>query len=316
MGQQKTVAEVIKPPALRSGDTIGIIAPASDIKPDLLSAGCAQLEALGFAVVYRDDIYSRTRYTAGSVERRRDEFLEMLRSPDVRAIFSARGGYGSGHLLASIDPMELREHPKIFCGASDVTMLLALYARARVTAFHGPMVATSIRKGDAGYDRALMTEILVGAEAVRFSLDGCTVLRAGDAEGILTGGCLSLVVSTLGTPWELETTDRILLLEDVDAKPFQIDRMLSQLDQAGKLAGVRGIIFGEMPGCTQHPEQGYLLQDVILELLEGYRIPILFGFPTGHSQAANAIVPFGVPARLSLGDTPVFELMEPAVDPG
>ncbi len=313
---QKTAADVVKPPALCRGDTIGIVAPASDIKADLLSAGCAELEAMGFQVRYRDDIYSRHRYTAGGVERRRDEFLEMLRAPDVRAIFAARGGYGSGHLLGAIDPAELRDRPKIFCGASDLTMLLALYARAGVAAFHSPMVATSLRKGDQGYDRALLTDMLVGGEAVRFPLDGCVVLRQGEAEGILTGGCLSLVVSTLGTRWELDTADRILIIEDVDVKPFQIDRMLKHLAQAGKMDDLRGIVFGEMVGCTQHPEQGYRIEDVILDALADYDIPVLFGFPTGHSSRPHAIVPFGVRARLSLGAPPVFELKEAAVDTG
>jgi len=303
----------IKPPALRPGDTIGIVAPASNIKMDLLEQGCRELERLGFRTRFQPDIGSTFRYFAGSLERRRSEFLDAVRDPDVKAIFCARGGYGSSHLIPNLDSNLFRANPKIICGASDITSVLGTMQNAGVVCFHGPMVATTIRQGPEGYDVSLLLDLLQDGKEVRFPTEATRTLRTGAAEGRLTGGCLSLVVAGLGTPAEIDTSDSILVVEDIDAKPYQIDRMMTQLRQAGKLNGVRGIVFGEMLSCLQHPDQGYTLEEVLLDLLEDFSGPILFGFPTGHTSKPNVIVPFGIRARLELGTTPVFQLLEPAV---
>jgi muramoyltetrapeptide carboxypeptidase len=305
---------VIKPPALRAGDTIGIVAPASNIKPELLEQGCRELENLGFKTIYRPDIVSSYRYLSGSHERRRAEFLEMLQSRDIRAIFCARGGYGSGHLIPDLSADLIRQNPKIISGASDITLLLNWIERSGLVAFHGPMVATSIRQGSAGYERDVMLSLLRGAARLRLPTDGTTILRPGSSEGRLTGGCLSLVVSTLGTGYEIDTTDSILVLEDIDAKPYQIDRMITQLKHARKFDSVRGVVFGEMLDCMQHPNQGYTLEQVLLDLLAEFSFPVLFGFATGHTSRPNVIVPFGVRARLDLTSAAaLFELLEPSV---
>src|ERR1051326_2602845 len=224
----------IKPKALRKGDTIGIVAPASNIKSDLLNQGCRELESLGFKTYFRPDITTSYRYFSGRRERRLGEFLEMLKSPDIRAVFCARGGYGSGQLLSDIDPDVIREHAKIVNGSSDITILLNWIERAGVVSFHGPMVATAIREGTAGYDRELLVNLLQGKKAVRFPVDHTKVLRPGRAEGRLLGGCLSVVVAAIGTKNEIDTQDSILILEDQDEKPYRIDRMITQLRQAGK----------------------------------------------------------------------------------
>src|SRR5205085_8235903 len=179
--------------------------------------------------------------------------------------------------------------------------------------FHGPMVATAIREGTKAYDRSVLLDLLQGKKAVRFPTDGTTVLRAGSGEGRLIGGCLSLVVATLGTAHEIDTDDSILVLEDQDTKPYQIDRMITHLKQAGKFENIRGVVFGEMLNCVQYPNQPYTLQEVLLDLLGEFTFPILYGFPTGHTSRPNVIVPFGVRARLSLGGASVFELLEAAV---
>jgi len=305
---------IIKPPALKPGDTIGIAALASNIKKEFLDQGCRELESLGFKTYYRPDIVSAFRYFSGTKERRLAEFLEMLKSPQIHAIFCARGGYGSGQLLPDLDPEMLRANAKIISGSSDITMLLTWMDRAGVVSFHGPMVATAIREGSAGYDRQLLLDVLQGRQAVRFPTDGTSVLRSGRGEGRLIGGCLSLVVATLGTSYEINTDDSILVLEDVDTKPYQVDRMITHLKQAGKFQGVRGIVFGEMLNCTQHAAQGYTLQEVLTDLLEEFSFPILYGFATGHTSRPNVIVPIGVRARLDLtSSTSIFELLESAV---
>jgi muramoyltetrapeptide carboxypeptidase len=302
----------VKPPALRPGDLIGIVAPASNVKPDLLEDGCRELEQLGFRTLYRPGITTTYRYFSGTVERRAAEFLEMVRNPEVRAIFCARGGYGSGRIIPYLEPELLIANPKIINGSSDITALLSFLDRSGLVGFHGPMVATAIRQGEAGYHRKLLLDLLKG-DVVQFPMAGSSVLRPGSAEGRLIGGCLSLVVATLGTPYEMDTTDSILVLEDLDTKPYQIDRMLTQLKQAGKLEDVRGVVFGEMLNCAQNANQGYTLEEVILDVLGETTFPILYGFPTGHTAGPNAIVPFGVRARLKLDSNSIFELLEPAV---
>jgi muramoyltetrapeptide carboxypeptidase len=305
---------LIKPKALKPGDTIGVVAPASNIKKDLLEQGCLELESLGFKTYFHPDITSSFRYFSGTRERRLGEFLEMLRSPAVHAIFCARGGYGSGQLIPSIDKDLIRENPKIINGSSDITILLNFMERCGVVSFHGPMVATAIREGMSGYDRTVLLDMLQGRQAVRFPMAGTTILRSGLGEGRLIGGCLSLVVATLGTKHEVDTQNAILFLEDADTKPYQIDRMITHLKQAGKFETVRGVVFGEMLNCAQHANQGYTLQEVLLDLLDQFTFPILFGFPTGHTSRPNVIVPVGVRARLDLtSSTPIFELLESAV---
>jgi len=302
----------IKPPALRAGDLIGIVAPASNIKLDLLEEGCRELERLGFRTLFRPGITTSYRYFSGTDERRAGELLEMIRNPEVRAVFCARGGYGSVRLISYLHPELIQANPKIINGSSDITSLLTFWDRSGMVGFHGPMVATAIRQGLAGYDPKIFVDLLRG-ERVRFPLGGTSVLRAGSGEGRLTGGCLSLVVATLGTTYEIDTTDSLLVLEDIDTRPYQIDRMLTHLKHAGKLDRVRGIIFGEMLNCAQHVHQGYSLEEVVMDVLDDTTFPVLYGFPTGHTSRANVMVPFGVEARLSLGSSSVFELSEPAV---
>ncbi|HYR41800.1 MAG TPA: LD-carboxypeptidase [Terriglobia bacterium] len=305
---------LIKPAALRPGHTIGIVAPASNIKQDLLDQGCRELESLGFKTHYRPDITTSYRYFSGTRQRRLDEFLEMLKSPDIHAIFCARGGYGSGQLIPDIDADLIRQNAKIINGSSDITLLLNWIERAGVVAFHGPMVATAIRQGSEGYDRQMLLDLLQDKQPVRFPTAATKVLRGGRAEGRLIGGCLSVVIATLGTRNEIKTSDSILVLEDQDEKPYQIDRMITHLRQAGKFDEVRGVVFGEMLNCIQNANQGYTLEEVLLDLLSDFTFPILYGFPTGHTSRPNVIVPFGVRARLDLASsTPLFELLESAV---
>ena len=270
----------IKPPALQKGDTIGVVAPASNIRMELLEEGCRELESLGFKTRFQSDISAAHRFFAGSDARRSAEFLGMLHDPEIKAIICARGGYGSGRLIPDLPAELFRANPKIVCGASDITMILGAMHRAGVVSFHGPMVATTIRQGTDGYNREILLSMLQDGEAVHFPMDGTTVLRPGTAEGRLSGGCLSLVTAALGTAAEADTSDSILVLEDIDAKPYQIDRMITQLIQAGKFASVKGVVFGQMLNCMQNANQGYQLEEVLLDLLAPFAVPVLFGFPT------------------------------------
>src|SRR5690349_13100135 len=168
---------LIKPAALRPGHTIGIVAPASNIKQDLLEQGCRELESLGFKTHYRPGITTSYRYFSGTRERRLGEFLEMLKSPDIHAIFCARGGYGSGQLIPDIDRETVCANAKIVVGSSDITILLNWIERCGVASFHGPMVASSMREGTFGYDRTTLLEMLQAKKPVRFPTNGAAILR-------------------------------------------------------------------------------------------------------------------------------------------
>jgi len=298
----------IKPPALQPGDTVGIVAPASNIQRELLEAGCERLRRLGYKPFYSDSIFDQDLYFAGSVERRARELEEMFERADVRALLCARGGYGSNYLLGALDLKKIASHPKIFVGYSDNTTLLTWFAdSAGFVTFHGPMVTKDFARAD-GVDWASWEAALNGLSHWALDLgadSGVKPLVEGSAEGILYGGCLSMLVASLGTPYEIRTNDTILFLEDVAAKPFQIDRMLMQLKLAGKLADVRGIIFGEMLDCIQDKDQGYALEEVVLRLVGDLGVPMAYGVRSGHVSRGNITLPIGVRAALNVGSREV-----------
>ncbi len=291
----------IKPPALQPGDTVGIVAPASNVKPAMLDAGCRSLRDLGYKPFYFDSILERDLYFAGSVERRTRELEEMFVRDEVRAIICARGGYGSNYLLKALDLKKIQSNPKIFVGYSDLTSLLTYFTDAAgLVTFHGPMVAKDFADPN-GIDLDSWGRALNGSSEWPLELDSdVKPLVPGSAEGILYGGCLSILVASLGTPYEIQTAGTILFIEDIAAKPYQIDRMLMQLKLAGKLAEVRGIVFGEMVDCTQNKDQSYSLQDVILRAVGDLAVPVAFGLRSGHVSRGNITLPFGVRAALKV----------------
>ncbi len=303
----------IKPPALRAGDKVGIVAPASNIKRELLERGCEALRRLGYEPFYFDSILERDLYFAGSVERRARELEEMYGREDVRAIICARGGYGSNYLLNALDLRKIAAHPKIFVGYSDLTSLLTCFAdAANFVTFHGPMVTKDFAAED-GVDMASWTSAVSGATEWEIGADsGARPLAQGEAEGILYGGCLSILVASLRTPHEIHTDETILFLEDVAAKPFQIDRMLMQLKLAGKLKAVRGIVFGEMLDCQQNADQDYTLEEVVMRVVGDLKIPVAFGLRSGHVSRANITLPIGVRARLEVGGEVKLRILESA----
>ena len=292
----------IKAPALQPGDTVGIVAPASNIQHDLLDAGCDMLRRLGYKPFCLDSIFDQDLYFAGSAERRARELEEMFVRDEVRAILCARGGYGSNYLLGKLNLAEIARHPKIFVGYSDNTTLLTHFLDSTgLITFHGPMVTKDFAHPD-GVDLSSWEAALTGRSEWAVPSDsGMKPLVEGSTEGVLYGGCLSMLVASLGTPYEIRTAGTILFLEDVAAKPFQIDRMLMQLKLAGKLESVRGIIFGEMTDCVQQrKDQGYTLEEVVLRVVGDLGIPVAFGLRSGHVSRGNVTLPIGVRAALSV----------------
>ena len=305
-----------KPIALQRGDTVGIVAPASNIKKELLDAGCRMLRGLGYHPVYQDSILEQDLYFAGSVERRARELEEMFTRDDVRAIICARGGYGANYLLGALNPQKIVSSPKIFVGYSDITTLLTCFSDAvGMVTFHGPMVTKDFAQAD-GVDLPSWEAALTGVSQWKLDVtpdSGVQALVEGEAEGTLYGGCLSMLVASLGTPHEIRTNGTILFIEDIATKPYQIDRMLMHLKLAGKLRGVKGIVFGEMLDCAQAHDQDYTLQQVILRIVGELGIPVAYGLRSGHVSRKNITLPIGVNAVLAVKRGEVrLEILEPA----
>jgi muramoyltetrapeptide carboxypeptidase len=312
-----TNLQVVKPRALRAGDTVGIVAPASNLKRADLEAGCDALRRAGYIPFYLDSILEQDLYFAGSVKRRAGELEEMFLRDDVRAILCARGGYGSNYLLNELDLKKIIAHPKLFIGYSDITALLTYFHDAAgLITFHGPMAAKDWAHLD-GVDLPSWQAGLSSTTAWDVPLNpNVSALIDGDSEGVLYGGCLSILVASLGTPYEVKTKGAILFLEDLAAKPYQIDRMLMQLKLGGHLKHVRGIVFGEMLDCVQTANQGYTLQDVITRIVGDLGVPVAFGVKSGHVTSRNITLPFGVRARLTVrGGQVALSILESAVTP-
>lgn len=303
-------APVLKPKAIGVGSLVGVTAPASPVRPEYVELGVRELEKLGFRVRLGKRLDKRGRYTAGSAGERLRDWTELWEDPEVSALFCARGGYGSMELLSALPPARMRENPKIVLGSSDATALLAFLTSASgLVAFHGPMVAQQIARGH--FDRENLLTVLGSREPPgTIGVETAEWLHEGAGEGPLLGGCLSIVAALAGTRYLPSFSGAVLFLEDTQAKPYQIDRMLTQLRLAGLLDGIRGLVFGEMPGCEQHPDQGYTLQEMLRDWTAYLRVPVLFGFPSGHTHSKGLTLPFGIRARLD-GDG--LSLLEGAV---
>jgi muramoyltetrapeptide carboxypeptidase len=301
---------IVKPPALRSGDRVGIVAPASSFKREDFDAGCDFLRGMGYEPVFNPSIFERDLYFAGSTERRAHELHEMFSRDDIKAILCARGGYGSNYLLPSLDVNKMAAHPKVFVGYSDLTSLMTcFYDAAGLVSFHGPMVAKDLAIS-GGIDTASWQAALGVNGDLEFNYfvdSDAKALVQGSAQGSLYGGCLSMLVASLGTPYEVNTADTILFIEDVATKPYQIDRMLMHLKLAGKLSEVRGIVFGEMLDCAQPGDQRYTLEEVVMRIVGGMNIPVAYGLRSGHVSRSNITLPLGVAARLEV-DTSTISL--------
>ncbi len=303
----------IKPRALRPGEKVGIVAPASNVNREMLEAGCDRLRRAGYEPFYFQSILERDLYFAGSPQRRARELEDMFARNDIRAIVCARGGYGSNYLPLALDPIKIVSHPKILVGYSDITTLVCCIAdSANFVTFHGPMAAKDFAVAD-GVDMESWQNALGGAADWQIAEgSGAKPLVPGQAEGILYGGCLSMLVASLGTQHEIRTAGTILFIEDVATKPYQIDRMLMQLKLAGKLKDVRALVFGEMLDCRQSPDQDYTLEEVVLRVVEDLRIPVAFGLRSGHVSRANITLPIGVQARLTVDDAVELRILEAA----
>jgi muramoyltetrapeptide carboxypeptidase len=285
---------VILPPLLRRGDVVRVIAPASPFDPELLERGLAVLrERLGLLPRHRADLGARLRYLAGDDARRLDEWREAVADPEARAIFCARGGYGTMRLLPSIDPASLVAAPKLLVGFSDVTALHAVLNRAGLATVHGP-VLTQLGRAPAEAVAHLAAVLTGGPRPDGAGLTGSATLRPGRAVGPVLGGSLSLLAHLCGTPFLPSFAGAILLLEDVDERPYRLDRYLTQLGLSGALRGVAAVALGQFTSCDA---QGVAGADVVREWAVGLGVPAIDGLPVGHEDSNHA-VPLGATATL------------------
>ncbi len=282
------------PQALQPGDCIGLVAPASPVKREGLLKGVATLEALGFRVHYRPRIFDTERYLAGSDGARAQELHAMFADPDINAILCARGGYGSQRLIPHLDPDLIMAHPKLFLGFSDITsLLLYFYQRCGLITLHGPAVEFDFPPPLApDVERQFMGIVTGNTAAMQLPPSKLTVVRPGEASGRLLGGCLSLFVCAIGTPFEPEMRDTILFLEDRGERYYAIDRMLTYLKLAGVLEGVRGVVFGEIEPTPADRDRPYGVVEVISDVLGDLDVPVLYGLQAGHCPHSLTL-PFG-----------------------
>jgi muramoyltetrapeptide carboxypeptidase len=306
------IAAIRKPSRIRSGDTVGVVAPSGAVDEERLRAGVRVLEGWGLRVMLGDAVLERRGYLAGTDEARYADLRRMLDDPEVRAVFCARGGYGSQRLLPRLDGALLGDRPKALVGYSDATALLAAAVGAGVVALHGPMVAADLARGLSGRSLTRLRRMLTEADYL-WEAEVPETVRPGRARGRLVGGCLSVLAASLGTPWAPDTRGAILFLEDVHERPYRLDRLLTQLRLSGKLSAAAGVVFGTMAACPAVDGVGPL--DVVHACCADLGCPVGFGLPSGHGAGPggdNLALPLGVEVEL---DTERGRLtaLEPAV---
>ncbi len=284
-----------RPPALQRGDRVALVAPAGPVSRRALSQARSALRALDLDVETIGEPTARLRYLAGPDEARVKALHEAFADPEVRAIFALRGGYGTTRLLPLLNLDLIRANPTIFIGSSDVTALLTvLTQQAGLVAFHGPGAADAFfRQADPAVLERFWRLVSAPKPLGQVRPGELRALRGGRARGRLVGGCLSLLAATSGTPWQLEAQGAVLFLEDVGEAAYRIDRMLTQLDQAGVIEGVVAVVVGEMVRCLVPRGEAWSLDEVLLDRLGPLEVPILAGFPAGHGRN-EVVLPLGV----------------------
>lgn len=284
---------------LKLGDTIGIAAPASPFDRNEFKRGVHTLEKMGFNVFFRKDIFDQNRYLAGTDERRASELTELFQNSKIRAIMFARGGYGSQRIVPLLETGIIQSHPKPVIGFSDITALLTyLRQDCTVPTFYGP-VLTMLGKYKEDMTASYLLKALTATESQEnLPCGDSVVIKEGAARGPLVGGCLSIICSSIGTPYELKPDNSILFIEDIGEKLYAIDRMLTQLKNTGLFKRVKGIIIGTI---VLDGGEHYELNSTIKDVLRDFNGPIISNFPAGHTHPFVTL-PFGTDIELNVAE--------------
>ena len=304
---------VIKPKALKKGDLIGLITPGSYIDDDGLQTAIDNIESLGFRVKLSENIRKVRGYNAGTKQERVDDIHSMFLDSEVKGIWAARGGYGSTGILPLINFDLIKDNPKVFVGYSDITALhLAIFKETGLVTFHGPVASSKFTDYTKKYILDMITskgippKIYPSANNDNLVADNKyfkpQVFNKGTAKGQLRGGNLSLITSLIGTPWELDISDKLLFIEDIEEAPYSIDRMLIQLNQNQGLNNTRGIAFGVFDDSDKpKSEKSLELDEMFVDNMKGVDVPSGYGFSFGHIDD-QVTLPMGINAIMNSED--------------
>ena len=289
-----------KPRALQPGDRVAIVAPASSLSAEELQAGCEELRALDLEPVCDDALFARASCTAGSPRVRAEALMRAWADPAIAAVIAARGGHGSVHLLPLLAADDFAREPKAFIGYSDNTSLMTwMTLTCGFVTFHGPMIDRRLARGPAAYDRDSFLRCLMRPAPVGvITGPAVSVVRDGEARGMLIGGTMTQLAASLGTPYAFDPpAGCVLFLDEVAERPYRIDRLFTQLRLAGIVGKASALVFNELPRCDE-PGGSPRARTVVEELTADFPGPVLFGFPSGHTDGATLTIPFGVSARI------------------
>jgi len=307
---------MLKPRALTPGDRLAVVAPASPFTREEFDRGVDEVRRLGFEPVYDDSVFARRRYVAGAADLRAAAIQAAWRDPTIAGLIGVRGGYGSVQLLPLLDRDEARRARKAFVGYSDLTSILTfLTIGCDLVSFHGPMLAGRLGKGEARYDRASFLNALCRREPLgELAPRGLETLRRGEAAGMLLGGTLTQVLGSLGTPFAFAPPQGyVLFLDEVAERPYRLDRMVTQLKQAGLLAKAAAVVVGELPHCDE-PSGDPTSRVAMADVFADFNGPVVIGFPSGHTTGPAMTLPFGVTCRVIADNHPRLVFEESAVE--
>lgn len=305
-----------KPRRLQPGDRIAVVAPASPFDPAAFARGLGELRRLGYEPFHSETVFERRGYFAGDARARAADLEGAFEDPSIGAILSARGGYGSVHVLPFMRRDAAANCPAGFVGHSDLTAILTwLTCHLGLVCFHGPHVAGGLARGMEGYDADTFVRAISRAEPMgELAAPGLEALRTGEAVGVLVGGNLTMLASSLGTPFAFDPPQgSVLFLDEIGERPYRLDRLLTQLRLSGALARVSAIVFNELPGCEE-PGGTPSARDVVAGTLGDFPGPVLFGLPSGHARLPAMTLPLGVRARVVAGRSPRLIVEEAAVE--
>lgn len=271
---------------LKLGDTIGIIAPASGDKNEVIDYNISSFKNLGFKVKEGKYIRNKQDYLSAFDKERAEDFMNMIKDKDVKAIFAYRGGYGSIRIIPYLDFNIIKKNPKILCGYSDLTILLNhITQKTGIPTFHGPMINSKI-SSDKITKESLLSMLTKENNSINIQTKNLKIINPLHFKGTLCGGNLTVLCSSIGTPYEINTRNKILMIEDINEENYSIDRLLTQLKFSGKLSSCRGFLIGHF--TPYNPKT----LNVILSILKPYNKPIICGIPFGHDYP-NLTLPLG-----------------------
>lgn len=294
--------QIINPPCLKSGDSVAFTAPASPVSKWQINKYINYFKSKGCNVIVCDSILNQKnehRYLSGSDKERADELNNLFNSKKVKAIICGRGGYGVMRILDLLDYDALRKYPKIVMGYSDITaLLLAIYRRSGIVTYHGPVGSSNL----TNEHQDNMNKVLFSNKNVKYSIPDMKTIYKGEASGILQGGNLTLITSTMGTNYGIDNKSALLFIEDVSILVHEFDRMLNQLLLSNKLKNCKGIIFGKMKGLNKRgnffPNKTYTMLEIMTEITSNLNVPVVYDVPFGHIQS-SIILPIGLDAYLN-----------------